>query len=162
MIPGFYPEIIDNNHVAITSTSIGIVGQLNTIPKTFTISVTDGISSSDASTTMVGIYPYFYGFYGGTSDNISIVLNTLTKDISPKSNKLIDISGVGSYYFIYDSTYGPLTSILDSIGIDVINDFTIVNRILSKSPWATKEFIVYKKVFNTQIGPPSINYEFRY
>jgi hypothetical protein len=79
-----------------------------------------------------------------------------------KSDKIIDISGSGNYYFVYDSSYGPLTEILDDYDLDRLGDFSVSTRTLSKFPWVTKEFLVYQWNNVSQIGPPSINYQFKY
>ena len=77
--------------------------------KEFTITVNDGKGESNsvqqAKEYIEGIYPYFYGF-----STLSVLNNAelykLTKSVEYKSDKKIDISGSGYYYFIYDATYG--------------------------------------------------------
>ena len=166
MIPGVYQQITTPGQTIVTGTSSGIV--ISPIDKSltfFTITVSDGKnepgSTSSASVSVQGIYPYFYGF-----SNINVIdnntLNSLTKMVEYKSDKLIDISGSGNYYFVYDSSYGYLTEILDDYGLDRLSDFTYSRRTLSKYPWATKEFLVYQWNNVSQIGPPSINYQFKY
>jgi hypothetical protein len=162
MIPGVYPQITTPGQTTITGTSSGIViSPIDTSLTLFTITVADGITTSTASVSVQGIYPYFYGF-----SNIDIIdnntLNSLTKMVEYKSNKIIDISGSGNYYFVYDSLYGPLTEILDDYGLNRLGDFSVSTRTLSKFPWATKEFLVYQWNNVSQIGPPSINYQFKY
>jgi hypothetical protein len=162
MIPGVYPQITTDGQTTITGISSGIViSPIDTSSTLFTITVGDGITTSTASVSVQGIYPYFYGF-----SNIDIIdnntLNSLTKLVEYKSDKIIDISGSGNYYFVYDSSYGLLTEILDDYGLDHINDFSYSIRTLSKFPWSTKEFLVYQWNNVSQIGPPSINYQFKY
>jgi len=162
MIPGVYPQITTDGQTTITGTSSGIViSPIDTSLTLFTITVGDGTTTSTASVSVQGIYPYFYGF-----SNIDVIdnntLNSLTKMVEYKSDKIIDISGSGNYYFVYDSSYGPLTEILDDYGLDYLVNFSVSTRTLSKFPWATKEFLVYQWNNVSQIGPPSINYQFKY
>jgi hypothetical protein len=166
MIPGVYPEIINDNQVTITGTASGIViSPIGTASTLFTITVSDNSgeisSTQSASVSIEGIYPYFYGFSNkDIIDNVELF--NLTKSIEYKSDKVIDISGNGNYYYIYDYNYGPLSSILDDYNNDYINSFTYSIRTLSKYPWAIKKFFVYQWNDVAQIGPPSINYQFKY
>lgn len=162
MIPGVYKQITTPGQTTVTGTASGIViSPIDTSSTLFKITVTDGITTSTASVSVQGIYPYFYGF-----SNIDVIdnntLNSLTKLVEYKSDKIIDISGSGNYYFVYDSSYGPLTEILDDFGLDYLSSFTYSTRTLSKFPWATKEFLVYQWNNVSKIGPPSINYQFKY
>lgn len=162
MIPGVYPQITTPGQTTITGTSSGIViSPIGATSTVFTITVTDGTTTNSQSVSVEGIYPYFYGF-----SNIDVIdnntLNSLTKLVEYKSDKIIDISGSGNYYFVYDSSYGLLTEILDDFGLDYLSSFTYSTRTLSKFPWATKEFLVYQWNNVSQIGPPSINYQFKY
>lgn len=162
MIPGVYPQITTPGQTTITGTSSGIViSPIGATSTTFTINVTDGTSTSSESVSVKGIYPYFYGF-SNTNIIDNNTLSSLTKLVEYKSDKTIDISGYGNYYFVYDSSYGLLTEILDDYGFDHINEFSYSLRTLSKFPWATKEFLVYQLNNVGQIGPPSINYQFKY
>jgi hypothetical protein len=162
MIPGTYPPITTPGQTTVNATSSGIViSPISATSTTFTITVSDGTSTNYSTVSVEGIYPYFYGF-----SNIDVIdnnsLNSLTKLVEYKSDKIIDISGSGNYYFIYDSSYGPLTEILDDYNLDYISEFIVTTRTLSKFPWATKEFLVYQWNNVSQIGPPSINYKFKY
>lgn len=166
MIPGVYQQITTPGQTTITGSASGIViSPIDTSSTLFTITVGDGFgqltSTASSSVSVQGIYPYFYGF-----SNIDVIdnntLNSLTKIVEYKSDKIIDISGSGNYYFVYDSSYGPLTEILDDYDLDRLSDFSISTRTLSKFPWATKEFLVYQWNNVSQIGPPSINYQFKY
>jgi hypothetical protein len=166
MIPGVYAPITTPGQTTITGISSGIViSPIGATSTTFTITVSDGgtepTSTTSSSVSVQGIYPYFYGF-----SNIDIIdnntLNSLTKLVEYKSDKIIDISGSGNYYFVYDSSYGTLSQILDDYGLDRLADFSVSTRTLSKFPWATKEFLVYQWNNVSQIGPPSINYQFKY
>ena len=162
MIPGVYQQITTPGQTTVTGTASGIViSPIDTSSTLFKIIVTDGTTTSTASVSVQGIYPYFYGFSDiDVIDNN--ILNSLTKMVEYKSDKIIDISGSGNYYFVYDSSYGPLTEILDDYELDHLVDFNVSTRTLSKYPWATKEFLVYQWNNVSKIGPPSINYQFKY
>lgn len=162
MIPGVYQQITTPGQTTVTGTASGIViSPIDTSSTLFKITVTDGTTTSTASVSVQGIYPYFYGFSDiDVIDNN--ILNSLTKMVEYKSDKIIDISGSGNYYFVYDSSYGPLTEILDDYELDHLVDFNVSTRTLSKYPWATKEFLVYQWNNVSKIGPPSINYQFKY
>ncbi len=162
MIPGVYPQITTPGQTTIIGTSSGIViSPIGTNSTFFTVTVTDGTTTATSSVSVQGIYPYFHGF-----SNVDVIdnntLNSLTKLVEYKSDKDIDISGSGNYYFVYDSIYGPLMEILDDYAFDYISSFTYSIRTLSKFPWATKEFLVYQWNDVAQIGPPSINLQFKY
>lgn len=162
MLPGFYPAITNSGQVTITGVSTGLVGKIDTSETYFTITVKDIIGTTQSSVASIkGIYPYFYGF-----SSLSIITNqelfNLTKSIEYKSDKLIDISGYGNYYFIYDSNYGLLSEILDDYGNNIISSFSYSIKTLSNGPWALKTFYVYQLDNVSQVGPPSINYEFKY
>ena len=70
MIPGVYQQITTPGQTTITGTSSGIVSPIPIVitPTTFTITVGDGVTTSTASVSVQGIYPYFYGF-----SNIDII-----------------------------------------------------------------------------------------
>ena len=164
MIPGNYPSVNSNFSQRITGQSDGIIitPLLNTT-STFTITVNDGITKHSASKSVTGIYPYFYGFID--SDIItSNSLTNLTKIISPNGDINIDISGVGNFYFIYDSDYGLLSNIYDNLGNSIIGSFSHNTGVLSSPDgyWQSKEFNIYKCNFINQIGPPTEIYQFVY
>jgi hypothetical protein len=164
MIPGVYPPVISYTPTTVTSTSNGIViSPITASTTTFTITVTDGTGSNSATTSLTGIYPFFYGF-SSQANMTSIELSNLTKIVEPKSDKIIDISGNGNYYFIYDYDYGTLSNIYDSLGNTCSASFSATYSIFSSPTglWAGKEFWVYKWGSVPQIGPPSQNFQFKF
>jgi hypothetical protein len=164
MIPGIYPPVAGYTPTSVTSTSNGIVISPITASTTnFTITVSDGTQSNSATTSISGVYPFFYGF-SSVNNMTSIELINLSKIVEPKSDKLIDISGIGNYYFIYDFDYGTLSNIYDGLGNTCSASFSATYSILSSPTglWAGKDFYVYKWSSVPQIGPPSQNFQFMF
>ena len=164
MIPGAYPPVTDPQYTTVTDTSDGVVISPITATSTeFKITVSDGIQSSSASTTLTGIYPYFYGFSSIPTMN-SIGLAGLTKLVKEKDDQIVDITGSGNLYFIYDTDYGTLSNIYDNVGNTVSGSFSYTIETLSSPTglWAGKDFYVYQWNGVSQIGPPSVNYQFVY
>ena len=164
MIPGTYPPITTTGQNTISGVARGvIISPVTATSSTFTIKVNDGTSNSSVSTTVTGIYPYFYGF---TSSNTLTVgaLQSMTKVVEPKGNKTYDLIGTGNFFFAYDADYGPLTRILDPDGINIFGTFSTSTKILSSPTglWTSKEYRIYKWSDVTQIGPPSENFDFEY
>lgn len=164
MIPGAYPAIVSNSYETIVGSSSGVV--ISPIPPTsteFKITVSDGLNTASASTQITGIYPYFYGFSTNLTMN-SIGLSGLTKLVEPMGDKIIDITGIGNFYFVYDSDYGTLSNIYDNYGNTASASFSVSTIILSSPTglWAVKSFNVYQWNGAPQIGPPSVNYQFKH
>jgi hypothetical protein len=160
MIPSSYPSIVSNNQVIISGTSSGVViSPISATHTYFSIKVSDGTKISSFTQSILGIYPYFYGFAPQSIINVNAMVG-LTKKVEYKSDKIIDISGSGNFYFIYDKSYGLMSN------PPIINMIvaTYSNRVLSSPTglWSVKEFIVYQWNGVSQIGPPSQNYNFRY
>jgi len=164
MIPSVYQPIIDNNEIIISGSATGVVITPITPSTTlFSINVSDGTQSSLATSSITGLYPYFYGF--NSFDIISTSgLLSLNKLIEPVGNKSIDIYGTGNLYFIYDSNYPVLSNIYDETGSTVSNNFTYSLVTLSSPTglWASKQFRVYQWNNHTISGPPSVIYDFKY
>lgn len=164
MLPTSYPAISDYGHIVIEGSTKGIViSPMMATSSVFKIKVSDGVSSNSASVSVTGIYPYFYGFTASNTISTSL-LRGFEKIIEPKANKILDLTGSENFYFIYDASYGMLSSILDSFGNNIISSFSVSTNILSSPTglWASKPFIVYKLSGVSQIGPPSENFEFRH
>lgn len=160
MIPGSYPEIVSTNQVIINGTSSGVViSPISATHTYFTITVSDGTASNSNTESILGIYPYFYGFSPLSIINVT-GMASLTKKVEYKGDKTIDITGSGNFYFIYDKSYGTMSN------LPIINSISAThsNRFLSSPTglWSVKEFIVYQWNGVSQIGPPSQNYDFRY
>ena len=163
MIPGVYPAITGFGEVVVNSTSNGIVISPITDASTeFRITVSDGQTTASASTYITGIYPYFYG-YSELDTMTNIGLGDLTKIAEYKSDKTIDLVGIGNFFFIYDFDYGTLSTIYDEVGNNIIGSFSATDSLFSSPTglWAGKKFWVYKWV-SSQIGPPSENYTFNF
>ena len=167
MIPGYYPSINSNTYVTATGTSNGIViSPIADESTVFKITTSDGQSTVSATKSITGIYPYFYGFSSLTSMT-NVGLGTLSKLIETKSNKVVDVVGTGSFYFIYDHDYGTLSNIYDNYGNTCsasFSNFTSPPSQVFSSPtglWAGKKFYIYKWSSAT-MSPPSNNFQFKY
>ena len=147
MIPGSYPQITGAGEQTVQGVSTGIVISPITATSTdFKITVSDGTQSGSASTSLTGIYPYFYG-YSSLASMTNIGLLSLTKDLSFEENKEIDLFGSGNYfYFIYDFNWGTLSNIYDNFGVTSSASFSATSSILSSPTglWAGKNFYIYK------------------
>jgi hypothetical protein len=164
MIPGTYPPITTSGQNTISGVARGvIISPVTATSSNFTIKVNDGTSNSSVSTTVTGIYPYFYGF---TSSNTLTVaaLQSMTKVVEPKGNKTFDLIGSGNFFFAYDVDYGLLSSIFDNDNINIFATFSTSTKILSSPTglWTSKEYRIYKWSNVSQIGPPSENFDFKY
>ena len=165
MIPGVYGPISTEGQVTVTSTSNGVViTPISTLTTTFSVIVNDGIQTASASTSIQGIYPYFYGFSSESSIDDSSDLATLTKLLERKSDKLLPLLGSGNLYFVYDKNFGTLSNIYDGMGNTVSASFSYTSKVLSSPSglWASKEFWVYKWANVPQVGPPESYFLFKY
>jgi hypothetical protein len=165
MIPSSYPPITTNGQVSVSGTVNGVViTPITSATTSFTITVSDGTQSNSSSTTVTGIYPYFYGFSSLTTMTTA-GLAALTKLVEPQGIKNIDVIGNGNLYFIYDSNYPLLSAIYNEFGNTISGSFSSPTILTLSSPtglWASKQFRVYQYNGVPQIGPPSINYQFKY
>ena len=123
------------------------------------------MTTNSAIATVTGIYPYFYGFSSLTTMTTA-GLSSLTKLVEPKGTKNVDVIGNGNFYFIYDSDYPVLSAIYNEFGNTISSaSFSSPTIMTLSSPtglWASKQFRVYKYSGVPQIGPPSVNYQFKY
>jgi hypothetical protein len=166
MIPSSYAPIINDGQVTVSGTVSGVlVTPVVSATTSFTLTVSDGNQSNSSIATVTGIYPYFYGFSSLTTMTTA-GLASLTKLVEPKSNKNIDVTGTGNFYFIYDSTYPALSAIYNELGNTISSaSFSSPTILTLSSPtglWASKQFRVYQYNGVPQIGPPSVNYQFKY
>lgn len=146
-------------------TQTGILNGLLTPGSTtnnFTLTVIDDYvppSTVMDTVTLTEVYPYFHGF--GTTAS-SGVLNTYTKIIEPQTNQQINIFGTGDYYFIYDSTYGALSDILDGSDVSIFGSATTGTVILNSPDtyWGPKQYNWYKISVNELT--PSQFYKFNF
>jgi hypothetical protein len=94
----------------------------------------------------------------------TIGLASLSKLVESRSDKIIDVSGSDNLYFIYPSVYGPLSNIFDDSNNSIFASFSSNTQLLSSPTglWASVDFIVYQWNGVSQIGPPSVNFQFEY
>lgn len=160
MIPGTFPAITTTQgYSSVNATASGLItSPLDISGVTFSITVSDGVQSTNSSTNIRGIYPYFYGFSSQESiSNLSQLINL----VESKSDKNIIIQpGSGFFYFIYDSDYPNLTEILDQDNLVV--DFDLSTQTLSSPTglWVNKEFKVYR--INSLSTSIPIIFKFKY
>lgn len=163
MIPGQYSSVSSNKYETVVGSSNGIViSPIADESTVFTISVSDGVNTASASTSITGIYPYFYG-YSDLSIMTNIGLLSLNKLVEIKSNKVLDTVGNGNFYFIYDYDYGTLSNIYDNYGNICTASFSVSDQLYSSPTglWAGKRFYVYQWDSVTQ-SIPSKNFQFEY
>jgi hypothetical protein len=165
MIPSSYPPITNDGQISVSGTVNGVViTPITSATTSFTLTVNDGNQANSANTTVTGIYPYFYGFSNLTTMTTA-GLAPLTKLVEPQGTKNIDIIGNGNLYFIYDSNYPVLSAIYNEFGNTISGSFSSPTILTLSSPtglWASKQFRVYQYNGVPQIGPPSVNYQFKY
>jgi hypothetical protein len=164
MIPSSYPGIITNGPSLVTGVANGvIISPVSNGTSSFTITVNDGTTTNSSTTNVFGIYPYFYGF-SSLSIMTTAGLSSLIKMVESQSDKEYPITGSGNLYFIYDNSYPPLNSIIDNDSNIITGSFTqsIITLSSPTGLWASKQFKVYKYSGVSQIGPPSVNYQFKY
>jgi hypothetical protein len=163
MIPSSYAPISSPYSFKINGEIEGaVITPLQATTSTFTMTVNDGLNSNSITKSVVGVYPYFYGF--STFSSITIAnLSSLTKKIEPKEDKSYDITGIGNFFFIYDKDYGTLSNIYNSYGATISASFSYTTKVLSSPDgyWQSKEFYVYKWE-SVEIGPPSEIFQFGY
>jgi len=165
MVPSSYPGISSGGSVVVSGTASGIViSPVSNTTTYFAVTVGDGIQSNTSTASVSGIYPYFYGF-SSLSTMTTAGLSSLTKLVSPLGDKTVDITGSGNLYFIYDSTYPNLDQVIDNSSATIGGSFSTPTLTILSSPsglWASKQFKVYKWTGIPQVGPPSVNYQFKY
>lgn len=165
MVPSSYPAITSPGQVTISGTANGIIiSPVANSTTNFTLAVSDGTGSNIYSTSVSGIYPYFYGFSSLTTMTTA-GLASLTKLVEPLGDKTIDITGSGNLYFIYDNGYPDLNLVLDDSSNVIGSSSTPYSILTLSSPtglWASKQFKVYQWNGIPQVGPPSVNYQFKY
>jgi hypothetical protein len=140
-----------------------VISPITATATNFKITVGDGTQGNSASVSLTGIYPYFYGF-SPLSAMTSIGLASLSKLVEYKGDKIVDITGTNSFYFVYDYDYGTLSNIYDSYGNTVSGSFSYTSGYFSSPTglWASKQFYVYKSDTLGVVGPPSENFQFVY
>lgn len=120
-----------------------------TSSQTYTIQVTDGTASVSASASLTYVYPYFWGVTSSVlSFTSSNILSNLNKVIKTKSDTSLNLIGDESHiYFLYPSSYGSLSSIIDPVtGWNFISSFTEIYSAIaltSSSPTWSSTYSVY-------------------
>ena len=162
MNPGSLSPITTPVHTTVTGTASGIIpNSLTSTEIIFSVVVSDGIRTATASTFIKGIYPYFYGIVSSTI-NTQGLLNNLTKKIEYLGEKIVSVSGTGDFYFMFDSDYPNLKTIINDVGNDVTSYFTgpvIQTRMDPNGYWSSKTYKVYKWSMPIPIPSP-VNYKF--
>lgn len=168
MNPGDLPPIAVEEFTTINGVAQGIIptttGEIGTTPIAYTILVPSVDEQSNmvvasASTFIQGIYPYFYGVTNTTS---ALLFQNLTKLEENISDKILSISGDGTFYFAYDADYPDLSQILDQFGNNIISNFSqsIVTKASPQGYWNNKDYKIYQWITPAPIYPA--NYQFRY
>jgi hypothetical protein len=151
---------------------------------TFSCNVSDGTSSSTASTFFETVYPYFYGFAttASTTSIATVQLGTdyssgyISKRIDKKTNQILSVnsyalpSDEGYLHFMYPADYGTLSNIQDgndyveySHGASGIWTYSSVSisHPNGSSYWTGVNYYVYRKTILSLV-PPSQNYKFNF
>ena len=91
-------------------------------------------------------------------------LGSLTKLVESKSDKSTELTGNGNLYFIYDYSYGTLSNIYDNYGNTSSASFSHTSLTFSSPTglWAGVQFHVYQYNNVSQLGPPSVYFQFKY
>lgn len=146
MIPGSYPPITNSEYETVVGQSNGVViSPIGTQSTTFSVIVSDGTQSTSSSTSIRGIYPYFWGF-SNLSTMTTIGLQNLQKFVLLEGDKEVEIFGEGNFYFIYPSEYPDLVNVFDENNTPILGSFsqTVQNFSSPTGLWAGQMFKVYK------------------
>ena len=162
MIPGSYPPITTSTYETVTGQSNGVViSPIGTASTTFSVVVNDGTQSFTSSTSIRGVYPYFWGFSNLTTMT-TIGLQNLQKFVLEEGNKEVEVFGQGNFYFIYPNEYPNLIDVKDEDNISIIGGFTQSTQNFSSPTglWAGKVFKVYKIENITKNDPVIWKFEY--
>jgi hypothetical protein len=123
--------------------------------------VNDGTQSFTSSTSISGVYPYFWGFSNLTTMT-TIGLQNLQKFVLEEGDKEVEVFGQGNFYFIYPNEYNNLIDIKDENNISIIGDFIQTSQNLSSPTglWSGKGFKVYKIENITKNDPVIWKFEY--
>jgi hypothetical protein len=170
---GLVTQTYPGNTVNIPGTTIGAFTGKSVF--TFSVSPNDGTYSSTSSTSFEVVYPYFYGFSSTSSNSQATTqayaMAETTKRIDVMGSQSLALSGSGYLHFIYPSSYGTLSNILDgnnfieythgSSGNWTYSIQTLNSPTDPSAYWASANFYVYRKKLETTI-PPSQIYKFNF
>lgn len=119
-----------------------------------------GGTITSASKQVRFVFPFLSGMNGSilNGDNL---YSSLTKTISPKSNKSITLNGSNQYiYFAYPSSYGNLSSIKDQNGFTVTGSFSIETVNILVAGGLTESYKVYRTVNPTTVNNAVFTFNF--
>lgn len=170
---GLVTQTYTGNTVDVPGTTIGAFTGKSVF--TFSVSPNDGTYSSTASTYFEVVYPYFYGFSSTSSNSQATTqayaMAETTKRIDIMGSQSLALSGTGYLHFIYPSSYGTLSNILDgnnfveythgSPGTWTYSIQSLSSPTDPSAYWASANFYVYRKILTTTI-PPSQIYKFNF
>ena len=146
MIPGSYPPITNEEYETVVGQSNGVViSPIGTQSTVFSVIVNDGTQSNTSSTSIRGVYPYFWGF-SNLSTMTTIGLQDLQKFVLLEGDKEVEVFGEGNFYFIYPSEYTDLIDIKNEIGDTIAASFSQTTQVFSSPTglWSGQSFKVYK------------------
>ena len=146
MIPGSYPPITNSEYETVVGQSNGVViSPIGTQSTIFSVIVNDGTQTNTSSTSIRGIYPYFWGF-SNLSTMTTIGLQNLQKFVLEEGDKEIEVFGEGNFYFIYPENYADLSNIIDQNNTLISSSFSQTTQNFSSPTglWASQMFKVYK------------------
>ena len=110
---------------------------------TFSVVIGDGTDTDTASRSFTYVYPYYYGV--GAQGLSAAQVALLTKLVASKSNKTTTTSPSSEvYYFAYPSSYGSLTSILDTNGFETLSDYTKRTENITGLDASSQEYFIYE------------------
>jgi len=160
MIPGVYPPITNSEYETVVGQSNGVViSPIGTASTSFQVIVNDGVQSFTASTSINGVYPYFWGF-SQLSSMTTIGLQFLEKSVLPFGDKEVQLFGSGNFYFIYSDEYPELSDILDENSLSTGFTLSVSNFSSPTGLWSGHQFKVYKIENITKNTP--VNWTFEY
>lgn len=105
------------------------------------VTITDGITPIIVSKTLPFVYPILYGSNANTSINYYTSLNKL---IEAKGTKLIPLNGDEVYFFIAVVGFYGEIKIFDHNDIEVTQEFTLTDQVVSSSGLDLNWGITYK------------------
>jgi hypothetical protein len=113
-------------------------------PTTFYSRVSDGTSTVQSNTlTYSFVYPFYFGVGAQGLTNVQIA--SLTKSIQTKQNTNTITSPTSQvFYFAYPSSYGFLTSILDTNGFETIGDYIVRSVVITGLDGTPQNYRVYE------------------
>ena len=136
----------------------------------YTIQITDGTQSVTATSSISFVNPYFYGVTNNIIDFSTIgYFNQLNKYVKSKSDTTVSLVGDNVYiYFLYPSSYGDITSIIDTsdgLNFNFITSFSKIYSgisLTSSTPSWSNTYNIYKYVSGTGKTTVNSNWTFKH